>query len=286
VVLCRVHPGPRPRQGHLPGHRNPTGETLIARDIQALELFRDREGGLERLAGQLTRIALDAQGGFLWDATRSPLPGLAAFTEDDAAVYFGRDDEIRRLIERLNARRAQGGAQFIALLGSSGSGKSSLLRAKVAGIHVDNTLVQQIVQDAQTDDALPLIAFALRELYDNAPGDEGLTLHDYMQMGDAAAGCTPLENAVSKAADQALSSIQATTDEELALKTAFVNNLVRINDKGEYARSPAKMDDLPSGSKRLFDALVAARLMVVQDEPPTIEVTHEALLRKWPRLHA
>ena len=428
----------------FPVIETPTGETLIARDIQALELFRDREGGLERLAGQLTRIALDAQGGFLWDATRSPFPGLAAFAEDDAAVYFGRDDEIRRLIERLNARRAQGGAQFIALLGSSGSGKSSLLRAgaiprirrdhanwvlvppmrpqtqpseelavalglalgpytdwrklhadllgpnasaalagigrdlrvraqanearilvsidqaeelftttapgdadrffdlltailspelpfmvlmtmrsdflgrlqsaghlkarfeefslgplplsrvpliiqgpaKVAGIQVDNALVQHIVQDAQTDDALPLIAFALRELYDNAPGDKRLTLHDYMQMGDAAAGCTPLENAVSKAADQALSRIQATTDEELALKTAFVNNLVRVNDKGEYARSPAKMDDLPSGSKKLFDALVAARLMVVQDEPPTIEVTHEALLRKWPRLHA
>jgi ABC-type lipoprotein export system ATPase subunit len=40
----------------------------------------------------------------------------------------GRDDDIRRLIERLEARRAQGGAKLITLLGSSGSGKSSLLR--------------------------------------------------------------------------------------------------------------------------------------------------------------
>jgi hypothetical protein len=39
--------------------------------------------------------------------------------------------DIRRLIERLDARRAQGGAKLIALLGSSGSGKSSLLRAGV-----------------------------------------------------------------------------------------------------------------------------------------------------------
>ena len=43
----------------------------------------------------------------------------------------GRDDDIRRLIERLEARRAQGGAKLITLLGSSGSGKSSLLRAGV-----------------------------------------------------------------------------------------------------------------------------------------------------------
>jgi hypothetical protein len=41
------------------------------------------------------------------------------------------DDEIRSLIERLNARRAQGGIKLIAMRGASGSGKSSLLRAGV-----------------------------------------------------------------------------------------------------------------------------------------------------------
>jgi conflict system STAND superfamily ATPase/TIR domain-containing protein len=109
----------------------PTGDAQISPDIQTLNLLSDREGGLERLSRELVRIALDAQGGFKWDASRPPFPGLLAFQEEDAAIYFGRDDDIRRLIERLDAHRAQGGAKLVALLGSSGSGKSSLLRAGV-----------------------------------------------------------------------------------------------------------------------------------------------------------
>jgi len=115
----------------FPVIETPTGDTLIAPDIQSLNLLKDRDGGLEQLARELTRIALDAQGGFSWDAARPPYPGLLAFQEQDAAIYFGRDDDIRRLIERLNARRAQGGTKLIAVLGASGSGKSSLLRAGV-----------------------------------------------------------------------------------------------------------------------------------------------------------
>ena len=109
----------------------PLGDRLVSPDIHHLNLLSDGEGGLERLSLALRQIAIDAQGGFAWDPNRQPYPGLMHFTEEDAAIYFGRDDEIRRLIERLNARRAQGGKKLIALLGASGSGKSSLLRAGV-----------------------------------------------------------------------------------------------------------------------------------------------------------
>ena len=109
----------------------PTAETLVSPDIQHLDLLQDRAGGLARLAKELTEIALNARGGFPWDGTRPPYPGLLAFDEADAAIYFGRDDDIRRLFERLNARRTQGGAKLVALLSASGAGKSSLLRAGV-----------------------------------------------------------------------------------------------------------------------------------------------------------
>jgi hypothetical protein len=109
----------------------PGGERFVAPDIQQLDLRSDRQGGLAQLARELTQIALDAQGGFAWDQRRPPYPGLLAFQAEDAAIYFGRDDDVRRLIERLNARRVQGPPKVVALLGASGSGKSSLVRAGV-----------------------------------------------------------------------------------------------------------------------------------------------------------
>jgi WD40 repeat protein len=109
----------------------PTGDRYIARDIQYLDLLLDRDGGLDRLAKELTQIALDSQDWFKWDSSRAPYPGFLAFEKQDAAIFFGRNDDIARAIERLNVRRVQGGAKLVLLLGASGSGKSSLMRAGI-----------------------------------------------------------------------------------------------------------------------------------------------------------
>jgi WD40 repeat protein len=104
---------------------------IPAPNLHFLDLRQDREAGFEQLRKKLKDIALSEPGGFSWDKTRAPYPGLLAFEEEDAPIYFGRDDEIRHLIERLSARRTLGGARLLVLLGASGSGKSSLLRAGV-----------------------------------------------------------------------------------------------------------------------------------------------------------
>jgi hypothetical protein len=108
----------------------PTGEVYVAPNLQQVDLTKDRTGGLQQLARALDQLAREQQD-FSWDSHRPPFPGLLAFEEEDAAIYFGRDDDIRHLIERLNTRRALGGAKLIALCGASGSGKSSLLRAGI-----------------------------------------------------------------------------------------------------------------------------------------------------------
>jgi tetratricopeptide (TPR) repeat protein len=110
----------------------PTGETtVVSSDIQHVNLINNRKQGLERLSSELTRVALNAQGGFHWQSGRPPYPGLLSLEAADAAIFFGRDDDVLRAIERINARRVHGGAKLVAILGGSGSGKSSLLKAGI-----------------------------------------------------------------------------------------------------------------------------------------------------------
>ncbi len=55
------------------------------------------------------------------DVSPSPYPGLAPFGPDTAAFFFGREKELEELQLRIRAH------SFVALVGPSGSGKSSLL---------------------------------------------------------------------------------------------------------------------------------------------------------------
>ena len=56
----------------------------------------------------------------------SPFKGLHAFQEIDAADFFGRDRLVADVVSRL-----RGGIRLVALVGPSGSGKSSVVRAGV-----------------------------------------------------------------------------------------------------------------------------------------------------------
>ncbi len=64
-----------------------------------------------------------------WSPGRSPFPGLEAFGEDDAGVFFGRSSDIDVLYERLNPAVPTRASRFITVTGPSGVGKSSLVRA-------------------------------------------------------------------------------------------------------------------------------------------------------------
>ncbi|SPF55793.1 putative WD-repeat containing protein [Candidatus Sulfopaludibacter sp. SbA4] len=56
-------------------------------------------------------------------AATSPFPGLRPYQASEADLFFGRDEQTDELLERLQERR------LVAVVGSSGSGKSSLVRA-------------------------------------------------------------------------------------------------------------------------------------------------------------
>lgn len=59
------------------------------------------------------------------DSLPNPFKGLEAFQQTDAHFFFGREDLVRKSMQRLGKTR------FLAVVGASGSGKSSLVRAGV-----------------------------------------------------------------------------------------------------------------------------------------------------------
>ena len=61
--------------------------------------------------------------------TGSPYRGLAAFEEQDAAFFFGREAATAQVLDRMSRHLA--GAGLLVVSGVSGAGKSSLLRAGV-----------------------------------------------------------------------------------------------------------------------------------------------------------
>jgi WD40 repeat protein/DNA-binding SARP family transcriptional activator len=63
------------------------------------------------------------------DEVRNPYKGLRPFAEADARDFFGRGELTERLVARL--RGDDVGSRFLALVGPSGSGKSSVVRAGV-----------------------------------------------------------------------------------------------------------------------------------------------------------
>jgi hypothetical protein len=70
----------------------------------------------------------------LWDVNRdgSPFPGLRPFDARHSQVFFGRDRKVRRAIdELLRAPGREPRRSFLLVVGPSGSGKSSLVRAGV-----------------------------------------------------------------------------------------------------------------------------------------------------------
>ena len=53
----------------------------------------------------------------------NPFPGLRSYQQEEDYLFFGREDQTAELLRRLNEHR------FLAVVGTSGSGKSSLVRA-------------------------------------------------------------------------------------------------------------------------------------------------------------
>ncbi len=124
------------------------------------ELVRLHQGLVKAGVGPETfTLQPDPEGPFGW---RSPYRGLEALQSADAAVFFGREADTVRALDALRGLAERPDGHLLVILGASGAGKSSFLRAG---------LVPRLVRD----DAAWLAAPPLRAGSEGAlEGPEGL----------------------------------------------------------------------------------------------------------------
>ena len=96
-------------------------------DEQWIDLVND-PAAYTRLKEGLKRAGLDPSS-FALEPGRRPYPGFAYLEEKDAALFFGRDAQIVRGLDKMRGLARTGVERMLVILGASGSGKSSFLRA-------------------------------------------------------------------------------------------------------------------------------------------------------------
>jgi formylglycine-generating enzyme required for sulfatase activity len=87
-----------------------------------------------RAAGALSRVGLDPEAFEIDRKLRpTPFPGLTSFGDEDAdaALFYGRSREIAQALDALRQMRAAAERRPFVILGASGAGKSSLLKAGI-----------------------------------------------------------------------------------------------------------------------------------------------------------
>ena len=80
----------------------------------------------------------------------APYVGLRPFTEAEALLFFGRDAHVRDLLAKLERQQ-----RFLAVLGASGSGKSSLVRAGLIPALHRGALHPRSVADGEAATGIP-----------------------------------------------------------------------------------------------------------------------------------
>lgn len=95
---------------------------LAEQGLKSLKRGLDKAG----VAPETFELQPDANGPLGW---RAPYRGLEALEAADAAVFFGRGADLMRGIDALRGLAARHAARLLVLLGASGAGKSSFLRA-------------------------------------------------------------------------------------------------------------------------------------------------------------
>lgn len=155
---------------------------------------------------------------------------------------------------------------------------------KPAGLYAvtfEEGLIARIIQDHDGSDALPLLAFFLREFWRKDYILDGvLQLSEYESFGG-------IGTALKKAVERAIQTCRAVEPDSVnlmeALRDVFIGRLVSVNSlSGNVMRNRAVAATLTQTQVALLGKFAKERLLVEKDGK--WEVAHEALLRQWDEL--
>ena len=146
------------------------------------------------------------------------------------------------------------------------------------------TLDEQLLDDAGAPDMLPLVQFALQELFDRreANGEETLlTFNAYQEIGG-------LDGAIDKRAEAALAALGMAEQEKLPrlLRKLAVPAREREGGTTLTTRSVPLAEAAPDEeTKRLVQALTDARILLSSGKQGTshVRLAHERVLQSWGR---
>jgi len=153
--------------------------------------------------------------------------------------------------------------------------------ARHIGLSFEPGLMARLLDDAKGQPGnLPLLEFALKELWQSRQGVK-ITNDRYDAIGR-------LEGAISKRADAQFERVPPAKHE--AVLRAFTR-LVRVsaaNEQGTDTRRRVRLKDLDTAVHPVVKSFVKERLLVMshveETGEETVEVAHEALIRRWGHL--
>ncbi|MBV9161728.1 MAG: WD40 repeat domain-containing protein [Pseudonocardiales bacterium] len=148
--------------------------------------------------------------------------------------------------------------------------------ARVAGIGVDEELVDRLVADTDTGEALPLLAFTLAQLAEGITRGGALSIARYEQLGG-------VQGALTRQADTALAEASAASGRARKEVIAGLLRLVTVDEQGRPTQWRVPRDELPQPVMREVDVFVTRRLLTtdLENGSVVVGVAHEAILTAW-----
>ncbi len=203
------------------------------------------------------------------------------------ADFYPRCAAYPELAARLAAHQL-----LVGPLGEAGLRQVIVEPARRVGLAFEDGLVETILADvarqpgARQPGALPLLEHALLELWRRRRPDGLLTLAAYRAAGG-------VEGSLARRADEVYGELPP---ERRELARRLLLRLTQPGEGAEDTRRRAPLDELlglgsePAAVDEVLDAAVSARLLTTsrdaenEAQGPWVEVSHEALIRGWPRL--